>query len=185
MRVSLYEVGKIAEEQKNDLWHKAEYVGVEPMIYLHWSAGHYGQSFTDYHFNIDEGGEIEMTTDDLCEVLRHTWQRNTGAIGIALECCAGAVVCEDENTYRADLGDEPPTEMQIDCMVDLCAELCRSLGIPAENIMTHEEAAIEDGYGLDDEDDCRWDLAILREGEPWGSGGDTIRQMVKEKMEGM
>ena len=27
-------------------------------IYLHWTAGHYGQLYDDYHFNIDADGSI-------------------------------------------------------------------------------------------------------------------------------
>ena len=26
-------------------------------IYLHWTAGHYGQAFADYHLNIDSDGQ--------------------------------------------------------------------------------------------------------------------------------
>ena len=36
-------------------------------IYLHWTAGRYGQAFDDYHLNIDERGEIYQTCNSLTE----------------------------------------------------------------------------------------------------------------------
>jgi hypothetical protein len=59
-------------------------------IYLHWTAGRYGQLYDDYHFNIDaDGSSVYQTCTQLTELKSHTWHRNTGAIGIAL-CCAYA-----------------------------------------------------------------------------------------------
>ena len=53
-------------------------------IYLHWTAGHYGQVFDDYHLCIDQDGTVYATCDDFCERKSHTWMRNGGTIGIAL-----------------------------------------------------------------------------------------------------
>ena len=47
-------------------------------IYLHWTAGHYGQVFDDYHLCIDQDGTVYATCDDLCERKAHTWMRNNG-----------------------------------------------------------------------------------------------------------
>lgn len=52
-------------------------------IYLHWTAGHYGQTFADYHLNIDSDGQIYKTCAALTSRKSHTWRRNTGSIGIA------------------------------------------------------------------------------------------------------
>ena len=60
-------------------------------IYLHWTAGRYGQLYNDYHFNIDADGSIYQTCTQLTELKSHTWHRNTGAIGIALCCACGAL----------------------------------------------------------------------------------------------
>lgn len=35
-----------------------EAAGSIDTIYLHWTAGHYGQIFDDYHFSIDGDGTI-------------------------------------------------------------------------------------------------------------------------------
>ena len=143
-------------------------------IFLHWSAGHHFQYFPDYHINIDGNGGIHISTDDLTEVLAHTWRRNTGAVGIALACC-----------YKAtsdDLGPESPTRDQINSMALVIRLLCDGLELPidAEHVMTHAEVATIDGYGPGSGDpQTRWDLAILRNGDEWMSGGDEMRRMAQ------
>lgn len=179
--IDFEELASMAADAKNALYAKA---GGTPTIYLHWSAGHYNQTFDDYHINIKGNGDIVASTDDLSETLAHTYHRNTGAIGISLSCGYGA------NTK--DLGDEPPTEAQIENMAYAVAVLCYVLDIPIDkmHVMTHGEAADnEDGrcphepYGP--RTTCeRWDLEYLGTEEspsfnPWeddGSrGGDVIR----------
>ena len=41
-------------------------------IYLHWTAGRYGQLYDDYHFNIDADGSIYQTCTQLTELKSHT-----------------------------------------------------------------------------------------------------------------
>lgn len=179
--IDFEELASMAADAKNALYAKA---GGTPTIYLHWSAGHYNQTFDDYHINIKGNGDIVASTDDLSETLAHTYHRNTGAIGISLSCGYGA------NTK--DLGDEPPTEAQIENMAYAVAVLCYVLDIPIDkmHVMTHGEAADnEDGrcphepYGP--RTTCeRWDLEYLGTEEspsfnPWADdgsrGGDVIR----------
>lgn len=179
--IDFEELASMAVDAKNALYAKA---GGTPTIYLHWSAGHYNQTFDDYHINIKGNGDIVASTDDLSETLAHTYHRNTGAIGISLSCGYGA------NTEN--LGDEPPTEAQIENMAYAVAVLCYVLDIPIdkEHVMTHGEAADnEDGrcphepYGP--RTTCeRWDLEYLGTEEspsfnPWADdgsrGGDVIR----------
>lgn len=179
--IDFEELASMAVDAKNSLYAKA---GGTPTIYLHWSAGHYNQTFDDYHINIKGNGDIVASTDDLSETLAHTYHRNTGAIGISLSCGYGA------NTEN--LGDEPPTEAQIENMAYAVAVLCYVLDIPIdkEHVMTHGEAADnEDGrcphepYGP--RTTCeRWDLEYLGTEEspsfnPWADdgsrGGDVIR----------
>ena len=179
--IDFEELASMAASAKNALYAKA---GGTPTIYLHWSAGHYNQTFDDYHINIKGNGDIVASTDDLSETLAHTYHRNTGAIGVSLACCAGAT--------SEDLGDEPPTEQQIENMAHTVAVLCYVLDIPIDkmHVMTHGEAADnEDGrcthepYGP--RTTCeRWDLEYLGTEEspsfnPWADdgsrGGDVIR----------
>lgn len=161
-------------------------------IYVHWSAGHYNQLFNDYHVCITGNGNVFPTTDDLTELKSHTWHRNSRAVGVALCCCAFAT--------SDDLGDperlkyntenelnikqipyEPPTEAQLKALAQTLYTLCVGLGIPIDkdHVMTHAEIADIDGYGP--ATTCeRWDLAILRNGDVWMSGGEQIRQMAQE-----
>ena len=186
-RITLAELKKMAEASRDNVWDIAGSVGRTPKIYLHWTAGHYGQCWDDYHINIDKDGSIYVTTEDLSEVLEHTWKRNTGAIGVTLECCADATT--------NDIGSESPTSKQIDSMAQVIMTLCNALWltINKECVLTHGEAADnEDGdestYGADD---CygphsgrleRWDLEFLGTDEspkydPDGEmrGGDVLR----------
>lgn len=61
-------------------------------IFLHWSAGYYGQSFKDYHLCIDGDGKVYSMCFNLTDKKAHTWHRNTGSVGIAMNCCWGATV---------------------------------------------------------------------------------------------
>lgn len=89
-------------------------------IYLHWTAGRYGQLYDDYHFNIDADGSIYQTCTQLTELKSHTWHRNTGAIGIALCCACGAL---PHNGRDTEFGKFPPTPRQIDAAGKLVAKL--------------------------------------------------------------
>lgn len=182
--VTLDELKKLAENAREDIWSIAKSYGREPKIYLHWSAGHYFQTFDDYHINIVADGRIYVSTDDLSETLAHTWKRNSGSVGISLACAAGA------NTN--DLGDEPPTKQQIEAIAQVIAVVADALWltIDKDHVLTHGEAADnEDGVTVHEpygpQTTCeRWDLEFLGTDEspkfnPWttdGSrGGDVLR----------
>lgn len=128
-------------------------------IYLHWTAGYYETPFWDYHINIGADGEIILTCDSLDEKKSHTWNRNTGSIGIALDCCVGAVAYNGTN---ADYGINPPTEAQIESLARVVAVLTEELELPMDNVMTHQEIASIDGYGpYSGDPETRWDLWYL------------------------
>ena len=147
-------------------------------IYLHWTAGSYGQLYDDYHFNIDADGSIYQTCTQLTERKSHTWHRNTGAIGIALCCACGAL---PHNGRDTEFGKFPPTPRQIDAAGKLVAALAQGLNIPIDrwNVLTHCETALIDGYGPYSGDaETRWDLWYLRDSPGDGAmkpGGQVIR----------
>lgn len=143
-------------------------------VYIHWTAGHYGQAYDDYHFCIDHDGSIENTRA-LTEVPTATYHRNTGSIAIALCCCAGATAYKGD-PYEVDLGEEPPTDAQIETCSQIMAAISDVFDIPVDvdHFMTHAEAANFDGYGPDTTCE-RWDLAVLHDGDEWMSGGDILR----------
>lgn len=183
-QVSLAELRDVALASKDSLWDAARSVGRDVKIYLHWTAAGYNATFDDYHINIDGDGNIFLSTDDLSEVISHTYHRNTGAVGISL-CCA-----LDATTN--DLGPCPPTAAQIETMAKVGCVLADAfdLTIDKDRVMTHGEAADnEDGLEPHEEygpkTTCeRWDLEVLGTEEspsfnPWDTeghrGGDILR----------
>ncbi len=129
-------------------------------IYLHWTAGHYGQAYSDYHINIDRDGEIYQTCQTLFQHKDHTYMRNKGSIGIAL-CCGVDAVCQKNG--RIDFGKEPPTPVQIEKLAQVIAILAHALELEINfsTVTTHAEAAFMDGYGPGSNKEIRWDLWYL------------------------
>ena len=183
-QVTLEELKDMAENCRESIWGQARAYGREPKIYLHWTAGHYGQYYlNDYHIAIDADGSIYVD-HDLDEVLAHTYHRNSGAVGITLACCVGAT--------SDDIGSEPPTSDQIEVMAQVIAVVTDGLWltIDKDHVMTHGEAADnEDGIYPHDpygpKSTCeRWDLEYLGTSEsplfnPYATngsrGGDVLR----------
>ena len=181
--VTLDELYEAADEAREDIWDTAKSYGRDPKIYLHWTAGHYFQKFDDYHVNITADGKIYLTTN-LDVILPHTWKRNSGAVGIALDCAFEATT--------NNLGDEPPTSQQIESMAQVIWKVADALWLTIDkaHVMTHGEAADnEDGiaphyqYGPKGSVE-RWDLEYLGTDEsprynPWAEdgtrGGDVLR----------
>jgi hypothetical protein len=167
------------ETTPTDLYYLAQtFQGEIDHIYLHWTAGHYGQFFDDYHINIDSDGSIYLTTDDLTDILAHTWHRNTRSIGISMACCVGA--CANHG-YDADFGEEGPTEAQINVMGIVVDVLCAGLGldINEDTVMTHCEAAEEDDYGPSTTCE-RWDLWYLPDDNgKMVPGGNLLRDKAR------
>lgn len=141
-------------------------------IYMHWTAGHYGQHSSDYHFNIDEDGTVFQTLD-VWETPAATWHRNSGSIAITIDGCADAKIYRDG---RCDFGTEPPTDAQIEALAQVLATISNATGLPidSDHMMTHAEAGELDGYGPNTTCE-RWDLWTLPGSPDWGSGGDYIR----------
>ena len=146
-------------------------------IYLHWSAGHYGQVYDDYHITVDHDGRIYFPNncDDLTVKRYHTWQRNSRSIGV---CVAGCWDAQANSGYNMSMGSEPVTRAQIEILSILVAVLCKHLGLPIseETVMTHCEIAIIDGYGpFSGDEETRWDLWYLPDGNEMKPGGSVIR----------
>lgn len=186
-RIVLADLRQMALESKDALWQQARSKDRDVKLYLHWTEKHYGQFFGAYHLNIDADGSLYASTEALSEIKGHTYMRNTGSIGIALTC--------GERATFSDLGKEPPTIQQIESMAEVIAVLTQTFSIPIDknHVMTHGEAGdnidrffppyADNGrpYGMYGQDHTRerWDLAILKNGDSWGSGGDILRAKAK------
>lgn len=188
--VGLRSIKMMALIVKYELWAEAIKKNRDVKLYLHWSAGHYKQFSNAYHIQIDRDGAYYVQAgSDFAAVLDGTYMRNNGSIAIALCCAAGATT--------DDLGDCPPTKMQIEAMARVVAVLSDVLDLTIDRlrVMTHGEAADnEDGVYPPYEDNgqpdgmygpkhsCeRWDLEYLGTPDsprfdPYGSrGGDILR----------
>lgn len=181
--VSVEELRQMAADAKESIWAQAQSAGREPKLYLHWTAGRFGQFWDDYHVQIDGDGEIYVY-GALDDVLAHTWHRNTGAVGITLLGAYGATT--------EDLGDYAPTEAQIESMAKVIDALAEGLWLTIDknHVLTHGEAADnEDGEWCHEEYGPkstveRWDLEYLGTDEspsynPYAEdgsrGGDVLR----------
>ena len=184
-RVTCAELRELGAAYRPALMYAAARCARETKLYLHWTAGHYGQFFADYHVQIDADGAIYVIgAGALDEVLAATYLRNSGSVSIALLCAYGAMT--------DDLGAEPPTAAQIEAMAMAVTALADGLWLTIDKIriLTHGEAADnEDGvrahvpYGP--RTTCeRWDLEYLGMAEspvfnPWATngsrGGDVLR----------
>lgn len=144
-------------------------------IYLHWSAGHYGQVYDDYHITIDHDGRIYCPDNchDLTVFREHTWRRNSNTIGL---CVAGCYDACANSGYNLTMGSEPVTQAQIEVMAIVVACLCKYAGVSINDVYTHCEIARIDGYGpFSGDPSTRWDLWFLPDGNDMKPGGDVIR----------
>ncbi|MDR3566043.1 MAG: C1 family peptidase [Negativicutes bacterium] len=184
-QISFHELRPLLQHSKTGLLEKAQHgVGGCLKVYLHWTAGHYHQTFSDYHLLVDSGGELYATVDDLGTLLNHTYMRNTGSIAISALCGVEAV-------STTDLGPEPPTDFQIEAIAQVMTVISKEFNLPLDiqHFLTHAEAAdnmdgeqppyepngFPDGkYGPANSVE-RWDFWVLKAGDPAGSGGDILR----------
>ena len=66
--ITLQELAALAENAKGEIRR----------IYLHWTAGHYNNTYDDYHLNITGDGTVWSSCVKLTEYKEHTWHRNSG-----------------------------------------------------------------------------------------------------------
>lgn len=186
---TMYRAEDMTPDSLDDVRHMAQNArGFITDLYLHWTAGWYGQCYDDYHICIDKDGSIYIMCDQLYRRKNHTWKRNTNAVGVSL-CCCGDAKCFDDCSF--DLGTEPPTMKQIEVLAQVTAVIAEECDLRLDSdahVMTHCEAAWKDGYGVpyggevngvkQDDPDLRWDLMKLPDycgdGE-MKDGGNLIR----------
>ena len=149
-------------------------------VFLHWAGSGYSGASPSYHATIQGDGSVSKTGDYNTFGRRHTWSRNSQGIGISLAAMAGG----NEHNF----GKYPVKDVQYEGMAKLVANILEGWNqspsyVNVNNIMTHAEAGRVDGYGPGSGDpETRWDLWMLKEGEPPWSGGDKILTMIKGYM---
>lgn len=162
-------------------------------VYLHWTAGDYTTIYPAYHYCVAlgvDGFPVVHATADLSSNMRdvrtspdppyvaHTSGRNSFAAGIAVACMLDAT--------PADFGRFPIRDDLVEGMCEIARSLCAYYDLPIDppHVLTHAEAALEDGYfGSAPEE--RWDIARLmpedRPLEPADAAriGDVLRARIR------
>lgn len=133
-------------------------------IVVHWTAGAHRASGLDrahYHILIEGDGRLarglhsiaanDSTADGAYAA--HTLGLNTGFVGVALCCMAGAV----ERPFHA--GPAPMTRTQWDRLPAVLADLCRAYAIPVtrKTVLSHAEVEAELGV----RQRGKWDVSRL------------------------
>jgi hypothetical protein len=158
-------------------------------IICHWTAGAHEASALDrkhYHILVEGDGELvrgrvpidenERTGDG--RYAAHTLGANTGSIGVAVCCMAGA----NERPFRP--GSHPMRESQWKRLAEVVAELCAAYEIPVtpKTVLGHGE--VERILGIRQKG--KWDPLVL----PWApllsprDVGDMFRGMVAALIDG-
>lgn len=145
-------------------------------LILHWTAG--GHKATDfdrkhYHVLIEGDGKpvkgfpsiaLNGLPKAKAGYAAHTFNCNTGSIGLSLCAMAGAV----ERPFKAGL--RPLTRSQWEAGSTAAAELCKRYGIPVtpKTVLSHAE--VQANLGIAQRG--KWDIAIL----PFDPAFDTARE---------
>jgi N-acetyl-anhydromuramyl-L-alanine amidase AmpD len=171
-----------------DWLHQCPPGGIQRVI-AHWTAGSYAPSDLDknrYHFLIDSQGKIHrgkfspvanVVSASRPKLLKgtyagHTLNCNSGSVGIAACCMAGA----RERPF--DPGRYPLLEIQWARMAEAVAEICRAYGLPVEprTVLAHGEVQVILGI----QQRGKWDpLWIPGSDRPFNGAGDDFRSRVK------
>lgn len=158
-------------------------------IHLHWTGGGYKPTADDlahYHYIIDgdareHAGKLppEANIHTKGAYMAHTLGANTGAIGIAVACMAGAI----ERPFK--WGVAPMKQIQLDALCALSARLALRYNIPCHQttILTHAE--VQQTLGVAQRG--KWDITVLPGNLIPGDAieiGDIIRAKIRTIMEG-
>lgn len=158
-------------------------------IHLHWTGGaagiidlelrHYNEVI-DHEANVHSGHfpATAQATYRVGHAASHTLNANTGAIGLAVDCMAGAI----ERPFHP--GSAPMTWPQIGELASRAAYYCEAFDIPVSrySVLTHAE--IQQTLGIRQR--WKWDITWLPDMDAPGDPievGDRIREMVREKMD--
>lgn len=160
--------------------------GKGKQIYLHWTAGGY-QSVPrgSYHTIITGDGKIHRVIP-YDQRGQHTEKRNSNSVGLSVAAMGG----------NPEPWSIPVKSIQYQKMAEESAKIAKAWGwkpsdVNVKNVMTHAEAGsnkdgrnITDNYGprLWGGTGERWDLFQLYKKDSPGSGGDSIRNMIKGMM---
>ena len=159
--------------------------GVGQEIYLHWSGGSYTSVPDAYNTVVTGDGDVKYVHEYTKSGLAHTWRRNSRGVGLAI--AAMGVKSGKWNERRA-WKDYPPTKKQYKSLINEAARLAISWGWEKSEIdrkvITHAEAALQDGYGPGSGDaEMRWDFHYLDPNRKSEKGGKILRDRIKKRFQ--
>ena len=158
-------------------------------IILHWTAGADGVNSVEldaYHFIVGRDGSVTRGKDNVGDNVpplvsgkyaAHTWKLNSYSIGVSLDAMAGA----KERPFSH--GRYPITDVQLDAMYRLVADLSVKHGVPVtrETILTHAEVQPTLGVTQRAKWDITWIPGMSGAGDPV-EVGDILRAGIKSAL---
>lgn len=159
--------------------------GVGQDIYLHWSGGSYNSVPNAYNTVVTGDGDVKHVHEYTKSGLAHTWRRNSRGVGLGI---AAMGVKSGEWNERQAWKDYPPTPKQLGALTLEAARLAISWGWNRSEIerrvITHAEAALQDGYGPGSGDaEMRWDFHYLDPNRKHETGGKILRDEIRRQFD--
>jgi hypothetical protein len=152
-------------------------------IYLHWAGTPYNSAPSVYNSIAKGDGTLVRNHAYGKRGLAHTYGRNSKGVGLSI---AAMGVKGGKWSEKRAWKEFPPTNAQLNAMTAEAARIAIAWGwkksdINKSKILTHAEAALQDGYGPGSGDSqMRWDYHYMSPGGRPGSGGEILRNMIKK-----
>ena len=152
-------------------------------IYLHWAGTPYNEVPSVYNSIAKGDGTLVRSHAYGAGGLGHTYGRNSRGVGLSI---AAMGVKEGKWSEKRAWKEFPPTNAQLNAMTAEAARIAIAWGwkksdISKSKILTHAEAALQDGYGPGSGDSqMRWDYHYMNPGGRPGSGGEILRNMIRK-----
>ena len=152
-------------------------------IYLHWAGTPYNAAPSVYNSIAKGDGTLVRNHAYGAGGLAHTSGRNSRGVGLSI---AAMGVKGGKWSEKRAWKEFPPTNAQLNAMTAEAARIAIAWGwkksdISKSKILTHAEAALQDGYGPGSGDSqMRWDYHYMNPGGRPGSGGEILRNMIKK-----
>jgi len=152
-------------------------------IYLHWAGTPYNAAPSVYNSIAKGDGTLVRNHAYGAGGLGHTYGRNSRGVGLSI---AAMGVKGGKWSEKRAWKEFPPTNAQLNAMTAEAARIAIAWGwkksdISKSKILTHAEAALQDGYGPGSGDSqMRWDYHYMNPGGRPGSGGEILRNMIRK-----
>jgi len=163
-------------------------------VHWHWTAStydvtwdvrsHYNDVFDEHGHEFDGGApaHLQASYDWRNKIgVSHTFNANTGAIGLAVAAMAGASANWGASTV--DPGKYPMTQEQIDAMLKKTVEYCRAFDIKPSPWTTLTHAEVQTNINIRQKG--KWDIRCLPENHKQllseKAAGDLLRKRMMEK----